>query len=116
MRRLNVRFSQIEECIRTSLFAMDALPANPPLQRGEELLLQLTRDDAARVGRLDRHVEFALIYDHCGEDPDGSISRAHWPNAGKTWKYIIYCSETVPTVPFSLEALSLSKDCAGKEP
>lgn len=113
MRRLNVQFSQIEECIRTSLFAVDSLPANPPLQPGEELLLQLTKADAENLGKLDRRVEFALIYDHHGQDPDGAISRAHWPNAGKEWKYIIYCSETIPTVPFSLEKLGLSRDYAG---
>lgn len=113
MRRLNVQFTQIEECIRTSLFAVAALPASPSLERGEELLLQLTKEDAEKIGKLDRRVEFALIYDHYGEDVDGSISRAHWPNAGKEWRYILYCSETIPTVPFSLENLHLSKDYAG---
>lgn len=114
MRRLNVRFTQIEECIRTSLFALDALPRNPPLEVGELLLLQLTKQDAERLGKLDSHIEFALVFERVELDPDGSISRQHWPNAGKTWKYIIHASETVPTAPFSLERLGLSSEYAGQ--
>jgi len=114
MRRLNVQFSQIEECIRTSLFAVDMLPVNPPLQPGEELLLQLTKADAESLGKLDGRIEFALIFDHYAEDRDGAISRTRWPNAGKTWKYILHCSETIPTIPMSLEALHLSKDYGGQ--
>lgn len=114
MRRLNVRFSQIEECIRTSLFALDALPRNPPIGPGELLLLQLTKDDAAAMGKLDSRIEFALVFDRVELDPDGSISRRHWPKAGKTWKYIIHASTTVTTAPFSLERLKLSKDYGGQ--
>lgn len=113
MRRLNVRFSQIEECIRTSLFALDFLPRNPPLQKGELLLLQLVKEDAEAQGKLDSRIEFALIFDSVELDRDGSISRSHWPNAGKEWKYIIRASETVPTAPFSLKKLSLSQSYAG---
>lgn len=114
LRRLNVRFTQIEECIRLSLFAVDMLPKNPPLHDREELLLQLVREDAAGLGKLDSRIEFALIFDHVKEDPTGQISREHWPNAGKTWKYILHCSETVPTIPFSLEKLELSKEYGGQ--
>ena len=113
MRRLNVRFSQIEECIRTSLFAVDNLPVNPPLQRGELLLLQLVKEDAARIGKLDRRIEFALVFERVSEDPTGAISREHWPAAGKTWKFILHCSDTVPAIPFSLESLWLSRDYGG---
>jgi hypothetical protein len=111
---LNVQFTQIEECIRLSLFAVDMLPKNPPLQPGEELLLQLVRGDAAGLGKLDSRIEFALIFDRVEEDATGQISREHWPNAGKTWKYILHCSETVPTIPFSLEKLGLTKDYGGQ--
>src|SRR5260370_32820821 len=90
------------------------LPKSPPLQRGEELLLQLIKEDAAGLGKLDSRIEFALIFDRVQEDPTGQISREHWPNAGKTWKYILHCSETVPTIPFNLEKLRLSKDYAGQ--
>jgi hypothetical protein len=114
MRRLNVQFSQIEECIRTSLFAVAQLPRNPPLQRGEELLLQLVKADAAAHGKENSRVEFALIFDHVEPDPTGSVSRKHWPDAGKTWPYILHCSETIPTVPFSLEKIGLSKDYGGQ--
>lgn len=114
MRRLNVRFSQIEECIRTSLFAVDSLPRNPELRRGEPLLLQLVKADAERLGKLDARVEFALIFDHVEEDPTGVISRTHWPDAGKVWRYILVCSETIPTIPFSLERLPLSRDYGGQ--
>lgn len=114
MRRMNVQFSQIEECIRTSLFAVDGLPRNPPLVRGEPLLLQLVKADALRLEKLARRVEFALIFDHVSEDRDGSISRLRWPNAGKVWRYILHCSETVAVLPFSLEKLGLSKDYGGQ--
>ena len=113
MRRLNVRFSQIEECIRTSLFAITSLPRTEPLRRGEFLLLQLTKDDAARMGKLDRRIEYALVFDHVVEDPGGSLSREHWPDAGKEWKYILKCSETISAIPFSLERLGLSRDYSG---
>jgi hypothetical protein len=114
MRRLYVQFSQIEECIRTALFAVDAVPRNPPLQRGETLLLQLVKQDAERLGRLGRRIEFALVFDSVRPDPTGAESRAHWPNAGKTWKYILVCSETIPTIPFSLEKLPLSRQYGGQ--
>jgi len=113
MRRLNVQFSQIDECIRSSLFAISSLPRNPPLQPAEVLLLQLTMADARRLGRENKRVEFALIYDHYTEDPTGGFSREHWPNADRVWPYILHCSETVATVPFSLENLGLSRDYAG---
>lgn len=114
MRRLNVRFTQIEECIRTSMFALDALPRNPPLARGEELLLQLVKEDAQTHGVLDQRIQFALIFDRWQPDPTGAISREHWPRAGKTWKYILFCSDTIPCIPFSLERLGLSTDYAGQ--
>lgn len=114
MRRLNVQFSQIEECIRKSLFALPALPANPPLQKGEPLLLQLVLRDARPLGKENARIEFALIFDHVEEDPTGEISREHWPDADHTWRYILHCSETIPTIPFSLERLNLGKSYAGQ--
>lgn len=114
MRRLNVRFTQIEECIRTSLFAVDVLPRHPPLSSGEEMLLQLVLQDARQLGKEHARVEFALIFQEARPDPTGEISRQHWPNAGKTWAWILYCSETLPTVPFSLEDLPLSRDYGGQ--
>jgi hypothetical protein len=114
MRRLNVRFSQIEECISKSLFALDAIPKNPPLEVGELLLLQLVKEDAERLGKLNARIEFALVFERTELDADGSVSRAHWPNAGKVWRYIIHASETIPTAPFSLERLNLSRDYSGQ--
>jgi len=114
LHRLNVQFTQIEECIRLSLFAVDMLPKNPRLRAGEELLLQLVKGDAARLGKLDSRVEFALIFDNVEEDTTGQVSRKHWPNAGKSWKYILHCSETVPTIPFSLEKLELRRTTGDK--
>lgn len=114
MRRLNVQFAQIEECIRTSMFAVDMLPVSPRLHQGEELLLQLVKADAAARALLDKRVQFALIFDRAAPDPTGAISREHWPNAGKTWKHILYGLETIPCLPFSLENLSLSKDYGGQ--
>lgn len=114
MRRLNVRFAQIEECIQKSLFALPSLPANPPLERGEELLLQLVLEDARRLNKENARIEFALIFDYVEEDPTGEISRKHWPAEGRTWRYILHCTETIPTIPFSLERLGLRKKYAGQ--
>ena len=71
MRRLNVRFTQIEECLRKSLFALATLPRNPPLLQGEELLLQLVLEDARRLGKEDSRIEFALLFDHVEHDTTG---------------------------------------------
>jgi hypothetical protein len=114
VRRLNVQFSQIEECIEKALFAVDALPRTPPLQPGELLLLQLVKSDSDRLGKAESRIEFALLFDHEMPDLDGSISRKHWPKAGKTWRYILVCRDTVSSIPFSLERLQLSKDYSGQ--
>jgi hypothetical protein len=114
MRRLNVRFSQLTECIEKSLFAVETLPRTPPLRSGELLLLQLVKEDAVRLGKLAARVEFALVFDRAEADPDGVLSRTHWPDAGKVWRYILVCSESVPAVPFSLEKLGLREDYSGQ--
>jgi len=111
MQRLNVKQSQIRECIRESLFAVNQVPR---FHKGEILLLQLVKEGAREFGKLQERIEFALVYDRCEIDHTGVISRQHWPHAGKTWKYILICSETIPTIPFSLENLKLSKDYAGQ--
>lgn len=96
------------------MFAVDRLPINPPLYKGEVLLLQLVKQEAIPLGKLHSRIEFALVFDHYEIDYTGEITRYHWPHAGKTWKYILFCSKTIPTVPFSLEDLSLSADYAGQ--
>jgi len=111
VQRLNVKQSQIRECIEKSLFAVDRLPH---LQKGEVLLLQLVKQEAIPTGKLHSRIEFALLYDHYEIDHTGEISKRHWPFAGKTWKYILYCSQTIPTVPFSLEDLPLYEDYGGQ--
>ncbi len=114
MRRLNVRFTQIQECIEKSLFALPSLPRNPPLRKGELLLLQLVLDDARPMGKYNSRIEFALVFDHVVPDPTGALSRRHWPAAGKVWPHILQCSETVATIPFSLENLGLSRSYGGQ--
>src|SRR5205085_10506760 len=51
---------------------------------------------------------------HIEPDPNGTISRLHWPKENRTWPWIIYGSATVPTIPFSLEDLGLSTDYDGQ--
>jgi hypothetical protein len=111
VQRLNVRQTQIRECIEKSLFAVNQIPH---FHKGEILLLQLVKAEAAELGKLRERIEFALVYDHYEIDHTGEISRQHWPQASKTWKYILVCSDTIPTIPFSLENLQLSKDYAGQ--
>lgn len=111
MQRLNVKSTQIRECIEKSMFAVDN---RPRFDSGEILLLQLVKSEARYLGKLDSRIEFALVYDHYELDHTGEISRHHWPNAGKIWKFILFCSKTIPTVPFSLENLSLSRNYVGQ--
>lgn len=111
MQRLNVKQSQIRECIENSLFAVDTIPR---FTKGEILLLQLVKQEAILTGKLHSRIEFALVYDHYEVDHTGEISRYHWPLAGKTWKYILFCSGTIPTIPFSLEDLHLSSNYGGQ--
>jgi hypothetical protein len=111
VQRLNVRQTQIRECIEKSLFAVDLAPN---YKAGEILLLQLVKEEARNLGKLHSRIEFALIYDHYETDHTGEISRLHWPFAGKTWKYILFCSKTVPVIPFSMEDLPLSTDYRGQ--
>ncbi|HPL68004.1 MAG TPA: HNH endonuclease [Smithellaceae bacterium] len=111
MQRLNVKQAQIRECIERSLFAVNI---RPNYRTGEILLLQLVKDEARNLGKLNSRIEFALIYSHYEIDHSGEISRRHWPNAGKKWHYILICSETIPVVPFSLERLSLRRSYAGQ--
>jgi hypothetical protein len=84
VQRLNVRQSQIRECIEKSLFAIDQ---TPHFHKGEILLLQLVKNEAQALGKLRARIEFALVYEHYEVDHTGEISRQHWPQAGKTWKY-----------------------------
>ncbi len=114
MRRLNVRPAQIDECIQQSMFAFSVRPHTPELQPGEPLLLQLVKTEAARLGKRQRRIDFALVFDHLEPDYDGTISRLHWPREKRTWPWIVYGSATVPTIPFSLEDLDLSMDYDGQ--
>lgn len=115
MRRLNVKHTQIGECIKKSLFGLSKMPRNPELQPGELLLLQLEKHEAELLGKLESRIDFALVFDRLEHDPNGTISRSHWPHAIRTWPYIVHCSATVPTVPFSLELLNLSRDYGGQQ-
>ncbi len=112
--RLNVKSTQIGECIHSRKFAIARRPRNPEIQKGDLLLLQLGLTDARHAGKESARIEFALIFDRYEEDYDGSISLLHWPDAGKTWPWILHCGDIIPTLPFSLEALPLSQSYAGQ--
>src|SRR5262245_46841484 len=112
MRRLNVREAQIDECIQKSMFALSFRPQSPELHQGELLLLQLVKNDAVRLGKINERINFALVFDRIEPDRDGALSRLHWPKEQRTWPWIVYCSATVPTIPFSLENLHLSANDA----
>ncbi|MFL5758661.1 MAG: HNH endonuclease [Thermomicrobiales bacterium] len=95
------------------MFAIPYCPKDPPLQPGELLLLQLVKADADSIGLSHRRINFSLVFQRIERDYDGTISRFHWPNAGKVWPWIVYGSATVPTIPFSLNELNLSRDYSG---
>ena len=97
------------------MFALGFQPQFPPLQRGELLLLQLTKQDAIRLESTRRRIRFALVFDRLERDYDGSVSRHYWPTEGRVWPWIVYGSATVPTIPFSLEHLNLSRNYGGQD-
>lgn len=115
MRRLNVREAQIDACIQRSLFALPNKPQSPPLERGELLLLQLVKSDALRLGLTNARINYAIVFDRLERDYDGTLSREFWPNEGRTWNWIVYGSASVPTVPFSLDRLRLSRSYSGQD-
>jgi hypothetical protein len=92
------------------MFALSDIPRNPELQPGELLLLQLVKSDALRLRKADQRIDFALVFNRLEPDIDGTISRTYWPNENRVWKWIVYGSATIPTIPFSLDGLPLSKD------
>lgn len=114
MRRLNVQSTQIDECIQKHMFAISVPPHNPELQPGELLLLQLVKHEAVRLGKVHSRIDFALVFNRIERDYDGTISRSHWPKAERTWPWIVFCSDTIPTIPFSLEDLKLSMEYGGQ--
>jgi len=109
MRRLHVRAAQIKECIQKHMYAIYSRPSSPELQPGELLLLQLVKGEAKQPDQLKSRINFALVFDHIEPDNDGTISRQYWPRENRTWRWIVYGSATVPTIPFSLEDLPLAR-------
>jgi len=112
--RLNVKETQIGVCIQDKLFAIETKPRNPEIQRGDILLLQLVSTDAKKQSKENSRVEYALVFDHYEEDYNGIISNHYWPQAERTWRWILHCSGIITTAPFSLENLNLYHDYAGQ--
>ena len=79
------------------MFAFDRRPQDPELQRGEILLLQLVKTEAAWMSKLHSRIEFALVFDHLEPDNDGMICRKYWPKENRRWKWIVYGSKTLQT-------------------
>jgi HNH endonuclease len=115
MRRLNVHAEHIDECIQSSMFALSVRPSNPELQPGELLLLQLAKNDARRLGALNQRVNFALVFERLEHDPYGVVRKKHWPVGRPEWQWIVYGLATIPTIPFSLEDLNLSREYGGMD-
>lgn len=107
MYRLNVAANQIEECINKGMFA---LSSKPKIKAGEILLLQLKKSDWLSQGAKSGRIKHALVFQYCKNDPEGRISREHWPNAEKTWKWVVYASAVLDVIPFSLEDLPLARE------
>jgi len=108
MYRLNVAADQLDECVQQGMFA---LSFKPNISVGEILLLQLKKTDLKpQQGVVSGRIQHALVFQRLVNDKDGSISRKHWPNAGKTWHWIIYSSAVLNVKPFSLEDLPLKRE------
>jgi len=82
MYRLNVGAEQIEECIKTGMFA---LTFRPQIEVGEILLLQLKKNDWKLLGAKGGRIQHALVFQRVEYDQEGNISKEHWPNGGKVW-------------------------------
>jgi hypothetical protein len=106
--------AQLEACTKNKMFALSTKPQNPELLKGELLLLQLVKTEAIKRGKTHSRIEFALIFDHMEQDHGGKISRQYWPSENRVWDWIVYCSEIIPTAPFSLEDVDLSKNYGGQ--
>jgi hypothetical protein len=104
MYRLNVAAEQFDECVKEGMFA---LSSKPKISAGELLLLQLKKEDWKLKGATGGRIEYALVFQRCEYDQGGKISKEHWPNAGKTWQWILYSSAVLNVTPFSLENLPL---------
>ena len=116
MRRLNVKASQLDACVRHSMFALATQPEQPKMQRREVLLLQLVKNDARVLGKLKSRIEWALLFHHIVRDSDGSKCREYWPDADKEWSWLLSCSESIRVArPFSLENLHLIEDYGGQD-
>jgi hypothetical protein len=85
---------------------MFAIALKQAIEPGELLLLQLAKQDVEPGQPRIRH---AIIFDRLEHDPEGGVSRRLWPDAGRTWPWIIHGRAVVPTEPFSLEDLTLSR-------
>jgi len=73
------------------------------------MLLQLKKSDWQTEGGKGGRIRHALVFQRAEADPDGKISKKHWPAAGKTWPWILYSSAILNTKPFSLEGLQLNR-------
>jgi 5-methylcytosine-specific restriction protein A len=90
------------------MFAMDYVPRRHPLRSGEILLLQLVLSDAP--SRSER-IRFALAFERIVEDLNNESQRI-W---GQHWKYLVFGSEVISTIPFSLpEIPGISGSYAGQ--
>lgn len=107
MYRLNVGIEQIDECVRKGMFA---LTYEPKISVGELLLLQLKKSDWKSQGANEGRIKYALVFQRAEHDQEGHISKRYWPNAGKTWQWIVYSSAVLETKPFSLENLPLTRE------
>lgn len=107
MYRLNVAVEQIEECVKSGMFA---LTFKPKIEVGEILLLQLKKSDWKLQGSKGGRINHALVFQRAVNDQNGEISKKHWPNAGKLWPWIIYSSAVLDVEPFSLEDLPLIRE------
>jgi len=89
------------------------------VQQGELLLLQLSKVDAVRKGIQDGRTNFVLVLDRPPEYDDGTRIHQFWPDPeskGKKWRWLLYGSSTIPTIPFNLEDadLGLSKSYSAR--
>jgi len=100
MRRLNVQAAHLNMCIEKSVYALPGAK-KPHMEDSELLLLQLNKVDAIQRGIQHCRTNFALVYDRVEEDPD-AIQQL-WPTANPKWRWLLYGSATIPTIPFNLD-------------
>lgn len=98
--RANVRAAHLQSCVDAGRFLVSG--PRPGIQAGDLILLQLTRGDAGRLGKLHDRIENALVVDHLEPDVNDEAASL-WPDYRPPRPHLVFASAVLPVEPVSLE-------------